>query len=402
MEQIAIFKAANVWDGISSKTIPDGAVLVENGIIRAVGPSEEILSASDVTVYEWPEATLLPGLIDSHTHLSMDGSLENYLDHMSDSIPVLTLRASAMMRRDLMAGVTTCRCLGDREFLDIACREAVKHGEVPGPRLLVATRGIRAPHGHGFVGYPFHGEPEIRNGIRENIACGADLTKIYITGTLKGNGNLPAFLTREEIKLAIEESHASGIPVASHCVGGAGLDWALEFGLDTLEHAYHITGDQAERLAESGTALVLTPGAVLAEERVRRLPKHLIQGHFDEREQLFNSMASTIRTGIAFAVGTDGMHGALAEDIEYLSRLGATNLQALQAATLNGARICGIENETGSLQEGKRADIIAVAGNPLEALRALREVQAVLHNGVLVRNEAGNKSTSENFVYGAQ
>ncbi|HEX8040570.1 MAG TPA: amidohydrolase family protein, partial [Chryseosolibacter sp.] len=145
MKNATILKGKYLWDGIGDRVLPEGAVLIEDGIIRAAGPASDILTSTDSPVFEWPEATLLPGLIDSHTHLSMDGSMENYLDHMTDSVPVLTLRAAAMMRTDLLAGITTCRCLGDREFLDVACREAVERGQLSGPTLLVATRGIRAP-----------------------------------------------------------------------------------------------------------------------------------------------------------------------------------------------------------------------------------------------------------------
>lgn len=391
MDNTIIHKADYVWDGLNDKALPEGAVLVEGSRIRAVGPSREIATASHAAVFEWPGATLLPGLIDSHTHLSMDGSLENYLDRMTDSVPVLTLRATAMMRKDLMAGVTTCRCLGDREFLDVACREAVERGEVMGPRLLVATRGIRAPEGHGFVGYPFKGAEEIKNAVHENIARGANLIKIYITGTLKGTGSLPAYLTREEIKLVIDESHNAGIPVAAHCVGGEGLDWAIEFGLDTIEHAYQITPEQVARLARSNTSLVLTPGAVLAEERVKRLPKSLIQGHLLEREQMFTSMALAVDAHIGFGVGTDGTHGDLARDIQYLSELGATHFKALKAATSDGAKVCGIGRETGSLEKGKYADIIAVEGNPLEQLAALKKVIAVVSKGKLVKSKQDDK-----------
>ena len=394
-----ILQARHLWDGVSKVPLADGAILIENGIIRAVGPASEILTASHALVTDFPNGTLMPGLIDSHTHLSMDGSMDNYLDHMADSLPVLTLRAASMMRKDLAAGVTTCRCLGDREFLDVACRHAVERGEVWGPRILAATRGIRAPEGHGFVGYPFKGIDQIRKAIRENISQGADLIKIYITGTLRGNGNLPAFLSREEIMIAIEEAHRCGKPVASHCVGGPGLDWAIEFGLDTLEHAYHITPEQTERLALSNTQLVLTPGAVLSEERVRKLPSNLIEGHLKERDRMFASMALTVEARIPFAVGTDGMHGDLVSDIVYLSELGATHYEALQAATFNGALACGIEKETGTLQPGKHADIIAVDGNPLQELRALQNILAVMKKGRMAHLASNDSRKTEDFAY---
>ena len=384
MRNASIIKGSFLWDGISNDVVPDGAVLVEKGRIKAVGPAREIVAQPHDVLYDLPDVTLMPGLIDSHTHLSMDATMENYLDHMSDSVAELTLRATAMMRKDLFAGITTCRCLGDKEFLDIACRKAVEDGLVPGPRVLVATRGIRAPQGHGFVGYPFNGPEEIKRAIRENIERGADLIKIYITGTLKGNGKLPSYLTREEIKLAIDEAHKGGLPIASHCVGGEGLDWALEFGLDTLEHAYHITEQQIEKLAATNTKLVLTPSPLLTEERVRHLPANLIQGHFDERDMIFDCMAAAVASRIPFAVGTDGVHGELAQEIKYLVDLGASNLEALKAATSNGAKACRVDNETGSLEVGKSADIIAVKGDPLKDVAALWHPVAVIKMGEII------------------
>ena len=195
---------------------------------------------------------------------------------------------------------------------------------------------------------------------------------------------MPSYLSREEIKLAIDEAHRGGLPIASHCVGGIGLDWALEFGLDTLEHAYHITNEQIEKLAASKTRLVLTPSPLLTEERVRHLPTTLIQGHLDERDMIFNCMAAAVTSGVPFAVGTDGVHGELAQEVKYLVDLGASNHQALQAATVHGAKACGIDKETGSLEVGKSADIIAVNGNPLKDVAALWDPVAVVKMGEIV------------------
>ncbi|MFC2124033.1 amidohydrolase family protein [Bacteroidota bacterium] len=384
MTNNVVLKGKFLWDALREEALPDEAILIEDGLIKAVGSVHEIESYPHDQVLDCPDATLMPGLIDSHTHLSMDPTLENYLDRMSDTVTELTLRATAMMQKDLYAGITTCRCLGDKELLDIACRRAVEAGQIQGPRLQVATRGIRAPHGHGFVGYPFDGKEQIRMAIRGNVKAGADLIKIYITGTLKGDGDLPSFLTREEIHAAIEESHKLGKRVASHCVGGVGLDWALELGLDTLEHAYHITDSQIEHLSQSDTWLVLTPGPILTDSRVQHLPANLIPGHQREKNEIFERMAATISAGIPFAVGTDGMHGELAQEIQYLVNMGASPHIALTAGTLNGAKICGIENLTGSLEVGKQADIIAVEGNPIEDLSALKRVKAVMKQGEMI------------------
>lgn len=381
MKKTMILRADYLWDGIHDDILPHGAVLLENGLIKSVGAGEEIIQLIHDEVIDYPGGTLLPGLIDCHTHLSMDPLLENYLDHMSDPVPDLTIRAIRMMKKDLDAGITTCRCCGDKEFLDIACREAVNRKEIKGPHLLVATRGIRAPQGHGFVGYPFDGTESIRNAVRENAEAGADFIKIYITGTLRGEGSLPSFLSREQIKAAIDEAHDAGLKIGAHCVGGIGLDWALKLGLDSVEHGYHMTDQQIEELILSRTRLVLTPSPILMDQRINHLPADLIPGHLKERDEIADRMRTTILSEIPFAVGTDGMHGELVQEMQYLAELGASPVQALRAATLHGAEVCGIDHGTGSLEAGKEGDLVVVEGNPFEDLDVLRKVLAVWKHG---------------------
>ena len=152
---------------------------------------------------------------------------------------------------------------------------------------------------------------------------GADLIKIYISGTLKGSGDLPSYLTREEIETAINASHEAGVRIASHCVGGVGLDWALATGLDTLEHAYHISNDQITKLSKSNTHPVLTLSPILNDKIINQYPQHLIQGHFDERDEILGRLKALIDSEIPFALGTDGMHGGLASEAGYAVELGA-------------------------------------------------------------------------------
>jgi len=308
---------------------------------------------------------------------------------MNDDVTELTLRAEAMMRKDLLAGITTCRCLGDKEYLDIACRMAVEDKRLLGPRLLVAGKGIRAPAGHGFVGYPFDGLIEIKQAIRENIDRGVDLIKFYITGTLKGESQIPSYLSREEIRTLIDGAHNAGLHAATHCVGGIGLDWALEAGLDTLEHAYHISDVQIEKLLKSSAWPVLTPSPLLLEERIDHLPEKLIPGHKQEKEEIRSRMIALISSGKPYAVGSDGMHGELSQEVAYLVEMGATNISALRAATIHGARVAGIDSKTGSLDAGKKADIIAVSGNPLKNIKALKNVRAVMKEGTWIIKPGG-------------
>lgn len=381
MKETLVITADFIWDGIEDLPISNGAIVIEGNIIKGIIPYKELSANTSHEVVELRGTTLMPGLIDSHTHLSMDPTLDNYLDHMSDPVDELYARAVSMMKKDLFAGITTCRCLGDKEFLDIACRKAVEEKKLPGPYLLVAGKGIRAPGGHGFVGYAFDGANQIKNAVSENISRGADLIKFYITGTLKGNGKMPSYLSKKEIGVVIDEAHKSGLKTASHCVGGEGMDWALEAGLDSLEHAYHISDAQIDMLAQSNTWPVLTPSPIVFEERVIHLPPALIPGHKEEREEIISRMMALISSGIPYAVGSDGMHGELAEEIGYLVEMGASNITALRSATIHGAKVAGIEKQTGSLEAGKKADIIAVSGNPLKNINALKNIRAVLKEG---------------------
>jgi len=384
MVKTRVIKADFLWNGLDDHLMPGGAVVIDDNIIKEVLPYKELNPEFYHQVIEIQGATLMPGLIDSHTHLSMDPTLENYLDHMGDSIAELTLRAINMMQKDLQAGITSCRCLGDKEFLDIACRKAVGEKRLAGPRLLVAGKGIRASEGHGFVGYPFDGLADIKNALKENISRGVDLIKFYITGTLKGDGQITSYLKRDEIQYLIDEAHKNGLRTASHCVGGIGLDWALEAGLDSLEHAYHISDSQIENLTKSSTWTVLTPSPLLREERIDHLPAKLIPGHKQEKEEIMSRMMAIISSGVPCAVGSDGMHGELSEEIGYLVEMGATNVSALKSATIHGARVAGIDRITGSLETGKKADIIAVSGNPLKDIKVLKQVKAVMKEGTWI------------------
>jgi imidazolonepropionase-like amidohydrolase len=368
-------------DGLGSPPIERGVLLLEGEKIIAVGREGEVKTVGITQTFDCSDQTLLPGLIDCHNHLSLDPTLDNYLYRMNDSIPELTLRASATMAFDLQSGVTTSRCLGDKGFLDIECKKAVNSGLIPGPRLLVATRGIRAYHGHGFVGYPYGGIEQIRTAVRENLAAGADLIKIYITGTLKNPKGIPSYFSREEIQAAVEEAHRVGKPVATHCVGGIGFEWALKTGIDVIEHGYFLTDREIELLAKSNSWLVMTPSIFFTDARIQTLPPSFIDGHLRQRDEVAQRMNAAIRGGIRFAAGTDGMHGGLAQEVQYLVDFGATAGQALMAATQNAGKVCGLEDSIGTLEPGKSADIIGVMGNPLEDIGALKRVKTVISQG---------------------
>jgi imidazolonepropionase-like amidohydrolase len=384
MKKILV-KGAALFLGVEDSLTQPAAVLIRDGRIEAAGREAEIREADADELIECKGQTLLPGLIDCHNHLSLDPTLDNYLFRMNDPIPELTVRAVQTMAVDLASGVTTSRCLGDKGFLDLACKKAVAAGKLVGPRLLVATRGIRAPHGHGFVGYPFCGVENIRQAVRENLAAGADLIKIYITGTLRSSKGLPHYFSREEIQTLVDEAHRVGVPVATHCIGGLGLKLAVETGLDVIEHGYYITDEEINLLIQSKRWLVMTPSIFFTDARIQTLPADLIEGHLQQRGEVQRRLTAAIQAGVKFAAGTDGMHGGLAQEVQYLTQFGASKFEALQAVTLKAASVCGMEDHIGTIETGKFADIIGVEGNPLEDTSALQRVRTVVQEGVLVK-----------------
>jgi imidazolonepropionase-like amidohydrolase len=378
---ITLIKGGHLIDGTGSPPKGPAALLVEDERITAVGAEAENRASEASDVIDCGSRTLLPGLIDCHNHLSLDPTLDNYLYRMNDPIPDLTLRSVMTMRVDVQSGVTTSRCLGDKEFLDTACRTWVREGRVLGPRLLVAGRGIRAPHGHGFVGYPFGGVESVRQATRENLMAGADLIKIYITGTLRTKEGILHYYSKEEIETVVEEAHRVGVPVATHCIGGPGLKLALDAGIDVIEHGYFVSDKQIERLRSTGTWLVMTPSIFLTNARINTLPPQLIEGHLRQRDQVVERLTAAIGGGVRYAVGTDGMHGGIAQEIQYLVDLGASPEDALRAATASAARVCGMEDHIGTLEKGKFADVIAVEGDPLKDPLVLQSPKPVILGG---------------------
>lgn len=388
MNQVVI-KGAWLIDGTGRPPIGKGAVRIQGDRIVAVEAEKDIGPVSGVQVIDCRDQVLIPGLIDCHSHLSMDPTQENWPARLNDSDSEQAVRAVYNLAADLKAGVTTARSLGDRNFLDIVCKKAVESGKLSGPRLLVATRGIRATHGHGMVGYPFDGPEAVRRAVRENVKAGADVIKLFITGTVRTGQELPCYPSAEEIAVAIQEAHRAGLRTAAHCIGGTGFETCLAAGLDCFEHGYFLTDAQIDLLVKSDRWLDLTPSPFFTEERIRTLPSEIAEAFRKDRDEVARRMEVIIRSGVKFAVGTDGMHGELAREVEYLVGFGASEEQALAAATKNAATVLGLEGSVGTLESGKFADLVGLKGNPLKDIRALKKVGTVISRGKLVFPVAG-------------
>lgn len=383
-----IIKAGHVLCGSDLKVKKDMAVVIAEGMIRDIIPCAQIPKQSDYQIIDCSDLFLMPGLIDAHNHLSLDFNIPGYLERMTDPVPALVIRAVKNLQEDLFSGVTTIRCLGDKDFLDIECRKAVSSGYIKGPRLVLSGKGIRSSAGHGFVGYPFDGPEMIRNAVRDNVRMGVDIIKFYVTGTLPSKNGFTCFLSQEEISIIVQEAQRLGCKTAVHCIGGIGFDWCLDAGVDVIEHGYFLTEKQIERLKHSSSQLVLTPSFYLSNQRMKAMPPQLVDPHFQSAAMAKSSMQAIVHSKIPFALGTDGVHGqgAMAAEISYLLELGASPLSALLAATVYGAEICGLEGITGSFEAGLSADILGVKTNPLDDIGALKDIGCLVFQGEIIKN----------------
>jgi imidazolonepropionase-like amidohydrolase len=380
MKQLLV-KGKLLIDGTGRPPIEKGAILIEGDRIAAIGSGDNVIRDPDAQVLDCGNEVLIPGLIDCHNHLSMDPTQENWPARLNDDDIELTIRAIINLAVDLKAGVTTARCLGDKNFLDVQCKKAIENKRVIGPKLLVAGKGMRASHGHGMVGYPFDGPDQIRRGVRENLKAGADLIKLFITGTIRAGREITCYLSREEISVAVYEAHGSGVPVTVHCIGGIGFDDCLAAKVDCIEHGYFLNDRQVEQLVQSECWLVLTPSPFFTEERIQTLPPELSYALRRDRDEVAERMTTLIRSGVRFAAGTDGMHGGLAKEVEYLVRMGASTERAFQAITCNAAALMGLGDTVGTLEPRKIANIVGLEGNPLENIKALQKVRTVIAQG---------------------
>ena len=386
MGLIAI-KARQVIDGTGRDSIRDGVVLVDGERIAAVGPAAEVAIPREAEVLDLGDQTLLPGLVDAHSHGPLAPGEGNQPGQWQAPDAALTIRALRHLRRDLRTGVTTMRLMGDKNFNDLVYRRAIEAGEVPGPRLIVSTRAIRASNGHGGSAIPADGPDEVRRSARENLRAGADLIKLFVTGgvsSLAGSPYAPLY-TRAEIEAAVDEAHRAGKPVAAHAHGGPGARWCIEAGVDTIEHGALLSREDCELMARRGTWLVMTNAIAChptgIEQGDRGNPQIVAKLH-----QVRDKVAETFRTareaGVKLTFGTDAMHGLLPFELELFVRFGGSPLEAIVAGTKRAAEACRLDDRVGTLEAGKLADAISVRGDPLQDIRDLTKVGLILKGGV--------------------
>jgi len=403
--QRVVIRAGHLLDVKSGKMLSDRAIVIEGDNIVSVGPASAT-PAADATTINLPNATVLPGLIDAHTHLTFNPSFG--YETLGISIPREALIGAHNARVTLEAGFTTVRNVGARGYTDVALRDAINAGDVPGPRMLVSGPALSITGGHcdnDLLPYEYHatsdgvadGIENVQHKTREIIKYGADLIKVCATGGVLSKGDDPnaSQYTLEEMKAIVADAHRLGRKVAAHAHGAQGVIWASEAGVDSVEHGHLMNDAAIATLKKNGTYLV--PTLYLIDWQRENAAKANLPEYTRHKMQIVSEAAKTnakkaIEAGVKIGLGTDAAvypHGLNAHELAVYVSLGMTPLQAIQTATINDADLLGWSDRIGTLEAGKWADIIAVDGDPLQDVTTLQHVKFVMKGGAVVKNEYG-------------
>lgn len=355
-------------------------VEIEDGMIVSVRPGTQQEADRVLPAEEY----LLPGMIDCHTHLALDARIPGHLDLMEDAEAVQTFRALQVVKDNLNAGITGLRSVGDRYYLDVLLRDLVKAGSLEGPWMQVAGIGMKGVHGHGYVGKSFSGKEEFRRQARENLFHHTDWLKIFITaGAPPSDAHVNCFLTREEVRTVVEEARACNVKTSAHCIGGEGLRYCTEEGIDVLDHCYWVDEDDIALILEHGTTVCFTPGVFMDDTRLPLCPASHAASVLRTREEVKRRLASLVKAKPRYVIGSDAYHTFLYKDVEYMVELGMSRLDALKGVTIHAGEL--MNRKTGVLEPGYAADLISVAQNPLIEANALANVSFVMRNGTVIR-----------------
>src|SRR5881396_3183839 len=413
-DQPIALKAARMFDGKSNALVQNAVVIVQGDKIVDAGSNLPIPGGAQVV--DLGDATLSPGFMDAHTHLTLDFS-GNYddrrLKEVDLNISEQAIIATTFARATVEAGFTTVRDLGSRfvgskEFVDVALRNSINHGVVPGPRMLVATYGIGATGGHfdptsGFRDMLFGHEPDfsqgiadgpdaIRKAVRFEVKNGADVIKAAVSGgvlSLADEVDTPQ-LTPAEMAALVDESHRLRKKVAVHCHGDQAAKEAIEAGVDSIEHGSFLKPETLTLMKNKGT--YLTPTLMATEyimSKIDNYPPALqakAKAAGAARSEMFRN---AVKMGVRISFGTDAAvfpHGQNAKEFKLMVDLGMTPIDALKSATANDAELLGLSQKLGTLEKGKLADIIAMPGDPTADITATERASFVMKEGKIIRN----------------
>jgi imidazolonepropionase-like amidohydrolase len=410
---VVCFKAGRLVDTEAGRVLTNQLVVIEGARIRSVGPAEATPVPPNARVIDLGAMTVVPGLIDCHTHIT--GEPEDYYADKFRKSPIdMAVTAHIYAKRTLDAGFTACRNLGAPEFVDIALKRAIDDGKIPGPRLFVACMGIGATGGHadhltGFSPYIHFdgftsiadGPDEIRKAVRLRVKNGADVIKMVATaGVLSEEESVGApQYSLEEMKVMVEEAAMWGRKVAAHAHGTEGIKRAIRAGVASIEHGSLLDDEAIQLLKDHGAYLVAdiyNDDYILAEYKRLKYPDAILEKERRIGRLQRESFQRAVRAGVKIAYGTDAgvyPHGLNGKQFVHMVRWGMTPMQAIQSATTAAADLLGQTRNLGSITPGKFADLIAVSGDPLADPASLENVAFVMKGGVVYKSGGTSNTT---------
>ena len=402
-----VIHAGHLLDVKTGKTLDNVFVVIKGDRIASVSAGGAAPKGG--TVIELPNATLLPGLIDAHTHLTFDPNFG--YQELGVSIAKEALVGAKNARVTLEAGFTTVRNVGARGYTDIALRDAINEGMVPGPHIIASGPALSITGGHcdqNLLPYEWHASSDgaadgiegVQHKVREIIKYGADVIKICATGGVLSKGDDPqaSQYTLEEMKAIVADAHRLGRKVAAHAHGAQGIAWAAEAGVDSIEHGSYIDDNAIKIMKEHGTYLVPTQylGDWMRENATRiGLPAMYAEKMKTVTAAMRQNVGKAFQAGVKVAFGTDAAvypHGLNAHEFAVYVKLGMTPLQAIQTATVNAADLLGWSDRIGTLEQGKFADIVAVNGDPLKDVTVLQSPVFVMKSGTVYKQQSAVSS----------
>jgi len=415
--KVLVLKAARMFDGKSNSLTSPGLVLVTDNKITAVGSGASVPTGAEII--DLGDATLLPGFIDAHTHVTMmhsDDWKQRELDTLQKTIPEQTLDATVNARITLMAGFTTVRDVGSHDYMDVGLRNAIRNGKVPGPRMLVSVHAIGSTGGHcdesagfreGLFGHETGPEEGVVNGadqaryaVRLMHKYGADIIKTCASGGVLSPADdvdTPQ-LTQEELNAIVDEAHALRRKVATHCHGAEAGKRAILAGVDSIEHGTFLNDEDLQLMKQRGTYLVPTLMAVQGlDEQIKKglyLPPLIQMKAQLAIDNIRKTFQKAMADGVNIGLGTDAAvypHGRNGEEFHQMTDLGMKPIDALKAGTSSDAKLLGIADRTGTLDVGKLADVVAVPGDPTQKIRATEHVFFVMKEGIVYKNDRASK-----------
>jgi imidazolonepropionase-like amidohydrolase len=401
--QHVVIHAGHMLDVKTGKMLDNVTVVIDGDKITNVSGGSKSDNQADARVINLPNATLLPGLIDAHTHLTFDPNFG--YQELGVSIPKEALIGAKNARITLEAGFTTVRNVGASGYTDIALRDAINEGMVPGPRIDASGPALSITGGHcdqNLLPYEWHAKADgtadgvegVQHKVREIIKYGADVIKVCATGGVLSKGDDPraSQYTLEEMKAIVADAHRLGRKVAAHAHGAQGIAWAAEAGVDSIEHGSYIDDAAIKIMKERGTYLV--PTMYLADWMRENATRIGLPAMYAEKMKSVTlasrqNLRHAFEAGVKVAFGTDAAvypHGLNAHEFAVYVQQGMTPVQAIQTATLNAADLLGWSDRIGTLEQGKFADIIAVNGDPTKDVTLLQNPTFVMKGGVVYKH----------------